>query len=517
MVDELPQAEKKPASAEKLTQKAIFNAFAYGADHAVRVLVTIILTPILVTYLGDFSYGVWQMLSRVTGYISSASARPSQALKWIVSREQHSADYESKRNNVSSAVIVWVIFLPVVLIIGGILAWFAPFYFKAPTEQFFIIRLSSLILLLNLILANLVEIPREVLQGENLAYKRIRASTLLLIVNGVLIYFGLRWGLVGISIATLIGSILTGIMFLVIVKQSVRWFGYGRPAMSAIRDFFKLSSWFMLSSLVFALVMDSDVLVLGLVNSTASVTPYTLTKYAAQMIIIFINITLSGAVPGISGIIGSGNKQRGVALYGEITLLSWLLCTTAGATVVLWNADFVSLWTNPQNYSGDLSSLLLVVSFMQLVFIRNDLQIIQVTLDLKAQILFGILSLSVSFITSWVAIAQYDLGITGLCVGYVIGQLVLNIAYPFIIANYFGHSIWAWGKMIIRPIVVTILLLVGMLYLENYVAAPSWLHLIFFGGVTFALLLPLLYLLGLPSTQKQLINRRISVATSRFR
>ncbi len=71
-------------SDKTLTKKAYLNAVASVLDYGARWFVTFILNPLLVSGLGDFGYGVWQVLARLIAYISPAGGRPTQALKWTI-------------------------------------------------------------------------------------------------------------------------------------------------------------------------------------------------------------------------------------------------------------------------------------------------------------------------------------------------------------------------------------------------------------------------------------------------
>ena len=126
-----------------LTKKATLNAFAAGLEYCASLLVGFLITPLLVGILGDFYYGAWQFLLRSVGYISPASGRPTQALKWTLANLQNSTDYDLKRRYVGSTLLVWLIFLPLMIILGAILTWFVPYWIKAPANYFWSIRLAS--------------------------------------------------------------------------------------------------------------------------------------------------------------------------------------------------------------------------------------------------------------------------------------------------------------------------------------------------------------------------------------
>ena len=107
-----------------LTQKASLNALASALDYAANIIVGFVVTPFMVTGLGDYYYGAWQILQRLVGYLSPASGRPTQALKFALAKEQNSTDFELKRSFVGSTLVVSALFLPVMAMLGGLLAWF---------------------------------------------------------------------------------------------------------------------------------------------------------------------------------------------------------------------------------------------------------------------------------------------------------------------------------------------------------------------------------------------------------
>ena len=155
-------------SDENLTKKASLNAIASGLDYGSRLIVGFFIQPIMVSGLGDYYYGIWQILIRLMGYITPAGGRPAQALKMTLANQQTLADDVEKRRHVGSAIVVWVLFLPVMTILGGVLTWYAPYWIKAPTADFLVIRLAAAILVFNLIVSNVASVPESALEGENL-------------------------------------------------------------------------------------------------------------------------------------------------------------------------------------------------------------------------------------------------------------------------------------------------------------------------------------------------------------
>ena len=81
-------------SDESITKTADLIAFASALDYGSRLVVGFLVQPMLVVGLGDFCYGVWQVLLRLMGYLSPAGGRPAQALKMTLANQQPAPDYQ---------------------------------------------------------------------------------------------------------------------------------------------------------------------------------------------------------------------------------------------------------------------------------------------------------------------------------------------------------------------------------------------------------------------------------------
>ena len=207
-------------------------------------------------------------------------------------------------------------------------------------------------------------------------------STFLVLVGGGLTWMALyfRTGIIGVAGATLLSSIISGLFFLQVVRTYAPWFGIARPSKQSVREFLGLSWWFLAWNLIMNLMLASDVVVLGLLNSVESVTNYSLSKYAPETAITVVAIMVFGILPGLGGIIGSGDFERAARVRGEIMSLTWLVVTVLGTCVLLWNRTFIGLWVGANHFVGSFPDLLIVVVVMQFVLIRTDANVIDLTL-----------------------------------------------------------------------------------------------------------------------------------------
>jgi len=508
-------------SDENLTKKASMNVLAATLDYGVRLITGFIVTPFLVSGLGDILYGVWRTLGNLTGYISAASGRPSQALKFTIASLQSSTDYEEKRRNFASALIVWVLFLPILSALGGVVIWFAPIWVKdLPLGLYGIVRAAAGLLVVDMIATALTALPPSILEGENLGYKRMGLSAMLVVVGAGSAILALRLGtgLVGVSVAELSTTLLTGLFFLWVLRSYVPWFGLSRPSKQMVRNFFGLSGWFLVWRLVTQLMTASDLIILGMFASAPLVTVYSLTKYAPETLINIVAIVAFGSSPGLGGIIGSGDLKKAARVRGEIMLLTWLITVIVGSTILLWNQSFIRLWVGPERYAGSTQNFLILVMIVQFVLIRNDANIIDLTLDLSHKVLLGLLSAIFSVVTAVVLVGTFKAGIMGLIVGLIAGRSILSVAYPFLIGRSFGVSLSSQLKAALRPVLITLFLFSLAAGLEGFLSGisfqASWIGLILGVAITMAGVSLLAFFLGLSRDQQVRIAQRIRLVIS---
>jgi len=493
------------------TKKAYLNAVASGLEYAAQFSVSFVVNPILVGGLGSFLYGVWQVLSRLKGYLSAASGRPTEAMKWAVAHRQSSPDAEEKRRLMGAAVVVWMLFLPVMGAGGFALAWYAPGLLKVPPASVTLVRVAAVILILDLTLTSLVNLPESVLRGENLGYKRMGLTTLLVLLQGSMVAAAVLLGmsLVGVASAMLVNTLLNAAFFWWVARSNVPWFGIALPRASEVKQFLGLSGWFLVWRLVMQTMLGSDVVVLGILASAESVTSYTLTKQIPESLISLVAIVMGGITPGLGGMIGAGDLKRVNRVRGEFLAGSWLLAAIAGTTTLLWNPSFVRLWVGKQYYSGPTALLLIMVMIVQFVLIRNDANIIDLTLDLRRKVLLGAVSAGLAVLFGGVLLKTFNLGISGLCLGFMAGRLILSLGYPTIIGRLLGVSLAAQMRSALRPVLVTIVLFGLAASFGRSLVAPSWPLLVLAAGLTVLVISPLAFFAGLPREQRGRLLRRL--------
>lgn len=494
-----------------LTRRASLNALAAGVDYTARISIQLVLAPLLLRFLGDAGYGIWQVLQRLIGQASPASGRPGEALKWVVAQAQSSDDGEAKRERVGTAIAVWLLFLPLVAVLGAVLAWFSPALVHASPDQAWVVRAAAGLLVVNLMVLGIANIPRSVLQGENLGYRRLGISTAVLFVGALLTAAALwlGWGLMGVALSMVLTTVLSGITNLQIVRRQIHWWGVSRPRKGAVRAFVGISWWFLLWNLVMQAIKGSDVLVLSALGGVALVTTYTLTSYVPHAITDVVFMVVSATMPGLGGLVGAGELERAVKVRGETMVLSWIVSIVAATTAIVWLPDFLRLWVGSKYDAGTTATVLICIMVLQLALIRVDSNVIDLTLRIRGKVLLGIFSVALSVGLALLLVGPAQLGIVGLVIGFVLGRLVLSVAYPVLVGRLLHFPVTAQLRGAWRPALTSVSMVAAAAYARGQVEAGGWVSLLALGSVTTVLTLGLAYGCGLSTGQRRQVRRRL--------
>jgi O-antigen/teichoic acid export membrane protein len=496
-------------STQTLTQRSFLNAASAFLDYFTQIVVSFVITPLLVAGLGSALYGVWQILTRLVSYMSATDGKPTQALKWVIANHQNTDDHSINRRAIGSALGVWLMMLPVLIGVGGFVVWVAPSLTNTTDEWFTLVRVTCSVLVINLIFTGMVTIPAAVLRGMNLGYKRMGTVAGLNIIGGILmagaIY--LDFGLVGVAIAYLIQTILTGLTFWYLVKIYLPWFGADKVTFSEVKRFLRLSSWYAGWDVVSKLLLASDVILLGILISASAVTNYVLTGYAAQTLVAIITMMVGAAAPGLGGLVGKQQFDKVIDLRKEMLLMSCLFAGILGFMILMWNRSFITLWVGQEKYAGPWVNLLLVLIAIQLLFFRNETYLIDLTLDLRRKVILGFVATLVS--VGLMILFTPLFGMSGLCLGILGGRLILSIGYPVITGQFLGVSLSDHFKPVFRPFLV----MTGLFYFATYagqkVVIESWLGMMMWGGISLLVISLVFFWTGFTKNQRSLLMSRV--------
>jgi O-antigen/teichoic acid export membrane protein len=268
-----------------------------------------------------------------------------------------------------------------------------------------------------------------------------------------------------------------------------------------------MSLWIATGDLIAKLLLASDVLVLGMVLSSATVTTYVLTAYATRLAVNLYTLAADAAMPGLAGIIGVKSYDRAAFLRKELLAITLLFVTAVGSTILLWNRSFVHLWVGGENYAGQWVNLLLVLIAVQTAFIRCDAYIIDAALQPGRRVQVSVVA-AIATLTFTVALTWYA-GMVGLCLGILAGRATQMVWYPVLVKRCLGDAKEVSPQWLARPLAVMGLLFTLSAYLGRYATADNWLAWLLEVLLTLGLVLAVMLASGIPSGLRRAVLDRM--------
>jgi hypothetical protein len=127
------------------------------------------------------------------------------------------------------------------------------------------------------------------------------------------------------------------------------------------------------------------------------------------------------------------------------------------------------------------------------------------------KVLIGGLSVTASIILAVIAVKWLKAGVNGMCLGYILGRLVLSVSYPAMVGRLLDVSFAAQAKASIRPMIVNIAVFGGLTFFSMRFTLESWLALAFAGSLSAMLIAIVGFLTGLSAESRREVISRISL------
>lgn len=486
---------KKPA-AENLKQRAYLNSVSSIIDFAGVQITGLIVSPYIVNGLGGAMYGVWKMLGQMTGYAGLADTRATQALKWTVAKKKDVVGEDELRTDLASAFYVTLLILPLVLLAGSVLSWYAPIITKAAPEYYSLIRITSSLLICSMVLSRIFDLFDAVLRGMNLGFKRMGFKASIVILGGSLkvLVLSQGYGLIGLSVVQIFITLVTGFVFYNTVKKHVPWFGLGKTNFKNVIAFSRLSGWNMANSTTDMLLSNTDKVLLGLVASPLLVSSYALASFLPLAVQGLMLKMVLGMMPGVGKLLGLGEFERINRVRETTNDFIYVMSAASGVVILLFNQSFISAWVGDGFYPGPVANALILLMVIQDIFIKHDGFLITASLDLRRKVMLTTVAAILFLGIGWFLASRF--GIAGLCISLLAGKFLLFVGQRQVLHQKVKQQMVPMSHRL-QPMLAAGCMLGAACYASQFVAQQGWLGMAFWVPIAFVGSLAVFFLVGL--------------------
>jgi O-antigen/teichoic acid export membrane protein len=464
---------------KKIIVKNIFSSwFTFG----LMLITTLIMTPIMINYLGISGYGILLLVNTLTGYMGLFD------LGMQTSTTKYVAEYVAKENfDMLNRLMSTTFFLfsgiaIIVFVFTSILAFYSTNFFHIPVEYREIAPSVILILGSQISITFIFAVIVQLFSGIQRYEVHAMIEAIVLILKYSIMYIFLRNGFGLLAVALIIFSATIGekalyLLFLksskIKVKLRFRYFDK-----SILKKIVRYSSTSFILTAASKVIYFTDNIIIGAMLSVSGVSVYGIAGRLVQNLRDFIG----GATSTISPAASYANETervnlRPIAFHSTKYIAVLIFPMVAG--FILLGKDFLDIWLG----KGFLESyeILVILSIGQaftlplsgigaMLYGISNHKILA-----KAMVAEALINLSLSLLL------VQDFGLPGVALGTVIPSIIFNfLILPRKTTQFFNLKLSEYYlKCLLKPLLMTIPFAATILCYLFFITVDNWIKLIF--------------------------------------
>ncbi|MDY0269726.1 oligosaccharide flippase family protein [Trichloromonas sp.] len=504
-------------------------AFNWGG-HASTLLVMFFLSPYIVGKLDAVSYGIWSLLSVLTGYMGIFDLGVRASVGRHVALYLGKDDPVGVDETIRAGFGFFSLVGGLILLVGIALGWFFPVLFKdVGPEHYGTVRVLLPLMVVNVWLSAIAAINSSVLAAHDRfdIARGVDMAVLLVRTIATIYVLEMGWGLWGLVVAILAGNIcavignricagrvhkgLKSFPFLYTKERLQELFGYGIPAA--------------ISNSSVKIIGQSDLVIVGLAIGVSSVREYSVGGMLILYTYTFLKIINNTFFPSIQKSIARGFEGEAKHLFYRQIRVS----LSAGLLVYLgyafYSEPFINLWMLQDNF--DVSSVRSSAMVMTILAIANiPVLFTNPCKGYLAALGYVRFNAAITFTEALVNlffsiffVVALDLGLAGVALGTLAGRLLVpTILVPCHLAKNGNIPLSRYiSSSVIPGIVAGILFSLICSFSIKIWYPETW--LLFFTHLFILLLLwaPLFYFILLPDDYRKKISKKFKrVESAKF-
>jgi O-antigen/teichoic acid export membrane protein len=318
---------------------------------AVILGVGFLLAPFVLRKVGVSDYGLWILVSSLTGYASVLEFGISSAVIKYVAEYRTKGERAEMHALVSTALSLYTVLGMLAMLFSVAVALLLPQLINvAPGDQD---KAVKLVLLAGIGLG--ISIPATIIVGVLRGLQRFDLLNLLYIINTLLnagatiAILLLGWGIVGVAAAAIPVTVLTQLPGLWLVRRAdpemrIGWRGARRDLVRTVTSFsFKL----FIGQVSRQLQSRTDELVIAGALPVAFVTPYSFGRRLGEIPNQFANQFVRTLMPLASGLHAESDWKRLRRMYLASSRLALAISVPVAGILTVLAPTFLTLWIGP--------------------------------------------------------------------------------------------------------------------------------------------------------------------------
>ncbi|GEP50373.1 teichoic acid transporter [Flavobacterium noncentrifugens] len=472
----------------------------------------LLLTPFMISKLGDSEYGLYTLIGSLIGYISVLDFGLNNTIIRFVAKYRAKQDRKSEENFLATSMLIYGVIAGIILIAGVALYMNIESVFeKLTAEELAKAKIMFAILILNLA----ITLPGGAFGAVCSAYEHFifpRAVNIIkyvsrsMMIIGLLLYGGKSVSIVILD--TVINIIVIAIDFYYVIKVLKVRFHLHHFNKPLIREIFSYSVWIFIFAIVGQFQWRAGQIILGVVSGTTAVAIYgvgiMLGTYYGAFSTAISGVFLPRATQ-MAVLDASRDELTSMMIrIGRFSLIT-LLMILGG--FLLYGRQFVHLWIGDTYKNSWLIAIIIMFSYtLPLVqSFANSL------LEAKSKFSFKAITY-ISLIVLGTAVGAYMIrfwGVIGLIVGstsgWLLSQVIMNIYYYKVM----HLDILRFFKELSSRLLPTFIVILALGYAVDFIPGANWFNLLIKISAFVCIFSLLMYKFGMNESELKIIKDSI--------
>jgi len=325
------------------------NLAANWIGHAANMAVMFFLSPFIVNTLGKTEYGVWTLMTLLTGYLGIFDLGVRVSTGRHIALYLGRADHDSVDGTIRTGLGIYSLMGLVILCVAIGLGFAFPSIFpSSPPAYHGVVRILLPLMALNLVLSAYGAVFACVLT----AHDRFDLATVLALAvlglrtAGTVIALKYGYGIVGLAVVLIMGNI-AGLAGAWLVARKVYLRLKTWPFMFSgvrVRELYGYGIWAFIGALSSKLVGQTDLVVVGALIGVSAVTPYSVGATLVWYSAFFFSVIGGTLFPAVQRAVGRGDMGEARWLYLRQVRLALVLGLPVLTGFAVFGERFIRLW-----------------------------------------------------------------------------------------------------------------------------------------------------------------------------
>lgn len=393
----------------------------------------LIVTPIILSYLSDASYGFWMTIVQVIGVLGVIEMGTGVVITQRSASPSIATNHDAFSRLMTVCLVIQFIIAVVILISGLILAKPLFSWFKVDAGSISSVVPAYHLMLVWFSTSLMIGLFPALLAGrQKIAQAHaMNAAMSLISTAGVVPFLMLGAGVLAFPMAQWLAGLVGVIVAYVYLRKYIPPFDICLFAIryKELKDIFNFSFFSWVGKIGYVILSNSDNIIIAAMLGPASVTLFLLSSRLNSLFAGNMAKLSSSSLAGFSELYATHNYERLQANALGLFSFAVRIACLGGVIVAFCTERFVGLWVGPQYFAGASFALLLGCLCFRDTIIKGSTVIIIASGDVRGLGLSVLSEGIVKIIFVMLFIIYFKLGIIAIILGQLLPTMLISGIY----------------------------------------------------------------------------------------